>query len=430
MKMEVKKETKRKFWHRLSVKIMVISIIPLLVLGIIIMIFSDSHSTDVVMGEVEVELTNLAETIELSLDFYDGEYTANPETLKLYKGTEELDSDYIIQIAENTGYEISVFYGDIRYITTLVRSDNSYEKGTRSSAKVYKDVQKNESSAFYESVTIYDEKYVAFYMPLTNSDGSVVGMLGIARKYSSVNDVYTSSGVPIIILSVISMIIAAAIVAAYMRTIMNHIGKINVFLNRVAKGELHKEMNENILKRDDELGDIGRSAVDMQKSLQVFVEQDALTTLYNRRTGEKLLSNAYKAAIAGNNEMFISIGDIDFFKKVNDTYGHETGDVVLRSVAKILKDKMRGYGFVARWGGEEFLLVFEKADRQTAVDLLNDIRVTVMNNSLFVNGGELVVTMTFGINSVFGTMDYNDAVAKADVKLYEGKQGGRNQVVE
>ncbi len=53
-----------------------------------------------------------------------------------------------------------------------------------------------------------------------------------------------------------------------------------------------------------------------------------------------------------------------------------------------------------------------------------------MNNSLFVNGTELVVTMTFGINSVFGTMDYNDAVAKADVKLYEGKQGGRNRVVE
>ena len=157
----------------------------------------------------------------------------------------------------------------------------------------------------------------------------------------------------------------------------------------------------------------------------------------------------------------LAIGDIDFFKKVNDTYGHEAGDAVLVRVSFILKQFMLGKGYAIRWGGEEFLLIFEDCQIETAYknmhDLLDIIRAQVIEH------GEnyISVTMTFGVMDCKDTGDdeageaawevikagrpddpkgiemYDAAVGSridkyisdADKKLYFGKENGRNQIV-
>ena len=122
------------------------------------------------------------------------------------------------------------------------------------------------------------------------------------------------------------------------------------------------------------------------------------------------------------------MGDIDFFKKFNDTYGHDCGDLVLRDIASIFNEYMLGKGFAVRWGGEEFLIIFEDADLTKALGLLKVLRQKVLDHVIEYESNKLGVTMTFGL--VQGDMrDIDDIVKEADELLYIGKQNGRNRIV-
>lgn len=107
------------------------------------------------------------------------------------------------------------------------------------------------------------------------------------------------------------------------------IRKTESFLETIAKGELYAEFDADVLERKDELGEMGRYLIKMQKSLQELVEQDILTGLYNRRSGENLLRQTCENYRKDGIPFCVAIGDIDHFKRVNDTYGHECGDVAL-----------------------------------------------------------------------------------------------------
>ena len=127
----------------------------------------------------------------------------------------------------------------------------------------------------------------------------------------------------------------------------------------------------------------------------------------------------------------IAIGDIDHFKHVNDTYGHACGDAVLSQISTAMRRHMKGKGFAARWGGEEFLLGFKDMDLAESVAslevFLDEIRNMVIAYSDDVS---VSVTMTFGI--VQGSCDANieHIIKDADDKLYYGKDNGRNQIVK
>lgn len=125
----------------------------------------------------------------------------------------------------------------------------------------------------------------------------------------------------------------------------------------------------------------------------------------------------------------MAIGDIDDFKHVNDTYGHECGDVVLKEISKLMKKSMLGKGFAARWGGEEFLLVFKGMDLDAASDVLSGFLGEVRKKEIPFNDQIVKVTMTFGI--VTGDAERLERiVSEADKKLYYGKNNGKNQIVK
>ena len=163
-------------------------------------------------------------------------------------------------------------------------------------------------------------------------------------------------------------------------------------------------------------------------SLDEAAGQDPLTKLFNRRTMEERLDIALEAAKKNGTIFSLVMGDIDFFKKINDTYGHDCGDVALVSVAEILKACVRDGDIVCRWGGEEFLLLVS-GNRGVATTVAERIRSRIENNVVEFGGNQIKFTMTLGVSTYAPGYSLDALVNQADENLYYGKEHGRNQVV-
>ena len=120
--------------------------------------------------------------------------------------------------------------------------------------------------------------------------------------------------------------------------------------------------------------------------------------------------------------------DIDWFKKINDQYGHDCGDYILTSISAMIRDSVEGCGFASRWGGEEFLLIY-KLDLQDVKQKVELLAERIRNYIFEYENRQVRVTMTFGIKEMAGNVPYEEIIKEADDKLYTGKRNGRNQIV-
>ena len=165
---------------------------------------------------------------------------------------------------------------------------------------------------------------------------------------------------------------------------------------------------------------------------------DPLTGIKTRAFFEEELE-IYLASIAGNEKgkrkewfgfknISIIFFDIDYFKKVNDAYGHEVGDTVLRKVAKTIQDSLRTGDTLARWGGEEMLASLLGASEKDAVTKAEEIRVEVEKLS-FPEIPDLHLTISSGVASSEKDLTLSELVRRADQALYQAKENGRNKVV-
>ncbi len=155
--------------------------------------------------------------------------------------------------------------------------------------------------------------------------------------------------------------------------------------------------------------------------------KDALTTLFNRAYLEEFLSQKLKEVNRYKFPLTIAMIDVDFFKKVNDTYGHLTGDCVLRELASLMKMHFRGSDFIARYGGEEFLIIMPFTDLKDGVKKMEDFRRIVENNRFCKNS--LNITISVGVCKYNGSFTKEEFIKCADEKLYQAKKSGRNRVV-
>lgn len=163
--------------------------------------------------------------------------------------------------------------------------------------------------------------------------------------------------------------------------------------------------------------------------LQELSFTDPLTGLLNRRSILDRIHNEQKRARRSGSWFTIILTDIDRFKQVNDTYGHDCGDVVLSEIAQILKNTVREQDCFARWGGEEFLLLLLETDSQGGLTLAEKLRTAVEEQEILCQSQRIKVTMTFGIASCHENQPYNDCIRQADKALYRGKEDGRNRCV-
>ncbi len=164
------------------------------------------------------------------------------------------------------------------------------------------------------------------------------------------------------------------------------------------------------------------------RALEDSLITDYLTGLRNRRyifeRGEIML----KEVLNDGGHLVAAMGDIDHFKSVNDTYGHDGGDEALKHVSNILRKNFNGHGITARFGGEEFCIIMKKEDAAEAIDLLESARKEIEVTPVMYGNREIRCTISLGaswkkVNSL------EDLINAADLNLYSAKEGGRNQVV-
>lgn len=176
---------------------------------------------------------------------------------------------------------------------------------------------------------------------------------------------------------------------------------------------------------------IGKRLIEQQEQLTEEIrnlsEIDHLTGMYNRRKITELFDSEYVRYKRYKYPLSIMIIDIDFFKKINDKYGHNQGDITLKEIAAILKKEVRESDHVGRWGGEEFLVICPETDIDGAYTLAEKLRSTI-NKYPFTNVGHR--TASFGITTCSDDCTFESMINRADKALYTAKSDGRNKIVQ
>jgi diguanylate cyclase (GGDEF)-like protein len=160
--------------------------------------------------------------------------------------------------------------------------------------------------------------------------------------------------------------------------------------------------------------------------LEYQANHDFLTGLYNRTAFDRIFTTEIKRAKRYDTDLTLILFDIDNFKKINDTYGHDVGDEVLKDLADISQHIIREYDTIARWGGEEFIILLPETDMDGAFSVAQKIRVTLQEHK-----GENYpnITASFGVAQLINIDTKDTLIKKADNALYDAKKNGRNQVI-
>ena len=177
------------------------------------------------------------------------------------------------------------------------------------------------------------------------------------------------------------------------------------------------------------LNAVVKSKIDRYRSLRRSMYLDSLTGLLNHTTSKQRVGAAVNTALADGTPLCVAMVDIDHFKKVNDTYGHPMGDQVIRSMAWLLKQRLRKTDSVGRYGGEEFLVILPQANADRAAQLLDRIRVDFSQFYHPVNATSFACTFSCGIAQLTPGISAQALVKLADEALYKAKKQGRNQIV-
>lgn len=159
--------------------------------------------------------------------------------------------------------------------------------------------------------------------------------------------------------------------------------------------------------------------------------KDVLTNLLNRRFMSTVLKYEVKLAMESGKNLAVAMLDVDHFKQINDTWGHSTGDEVLRHIAAILTESTRASDYVFRYGGEEFMIVYLEFTRHQTLSFVDAIRHKIASSPyVTAEGQKVALSASFGVSHYRGHPDYQKMVDEADKALYDAKNGGRNRVVE
>lgn len=173
----------------------------------------------------------------------------------------------------------------------------------------------------------------------------------------------------------------------------------------------------------NELSEMNLFLEHKNKEYEVMATTDSLTGLYNRHKFIELYRSSYNTMIQRENKLSLILLDIDYFKKVNDSYGHNIGDNVLVHIAQMLLKTLRNIDIVCRWGGEEFILLLPATDLAQALKIAENIRINIQNTVIDRVGS---VTVSLGVSEVLEGDTMNDVVQRADEALYLAKDSGRN----
>lgn len=281
-------------------------------------------------------------------------------------------------------------------------------------------------------------------------DSTILGTLDVVisldqvdREIAFLEKIYSA-------LAVTSFLVTSILIFIYLnRFVSRPVKKMIVGTELIAKGQ---HFDSDIARRNDEMGRLataisamGKEIVAQQdelikansellaanRKLEKLSTTDALTGLANRRCFLENFAKEYERAKRYNHHLSLLILDVDYFKNINDTYGHVCGDVILAEMAKLLKKSVRATDIVARYGGEEIAVLLPETDREHACAIAEKLRDAVASHHFFCEKIALSVTISIG-TATHGERKFsqpNHLFRAADQALYTAKNTGRNRVV-
>ncbi|MBD5451630.1 MAG: diguanylate cyclase [Lachnospiraceae bacterium] len=405
-------------------KLLPIVILPVILLSCLITLVGVSLFYGFYMQSIQSDLASTTDTLLNCMNFaLSGDYKY--ENDMLLKGDMNItDSTMILRIKEQSQIDITIFWDDLRIMTTLEDEYGISAVGTRADSEITHTVLREGESVFAKNLMINGKQYVGYYVPIKNTGDRVVGMVFAGKQKDLVYQKIMEVIVWFAALSVIIVVFSVFIILRFTSYMISDIDSINHFLRAISGGDLGAALGDHIINRNDEIGSIGVYALKMRDDIKNLIEKDSLTGLYNRRS----CHNRLDAIVQKKERYTIVMCDIDFFKKVNDTYGHDAGDYVLTEISALIKKGVMDCGFASRWGGEEFLLVYTLGLEDT-VGKVAQLRQSILMHEFDYDGKKMQITMTFGVAEGAQDMHCEKVIQSADEKLYVGKNSGRNRVV-
>lgn len=403
---------------------MVVTLLPIILLGTLIVISGMTLITGFYTQSIQDELISTTSVMLDSLDLTArGDYSYEDGILR--KGSVDLtNSTMLYHVKETSDIDTTIFWKDTRVMTTVANEEGNLAVGTKASDEVVEAVLANGRNYYSNNLDVNGMTYIGSYMPLKNSDGTIVGMVFAGESKRSVYVKVSVILLSFALLAVFSIVIAFVLSRIYSRKMVSDIDRINRFIRSISEGDLTVSLNDKIIKREDEIGQIGRNTSKMKDDLRKLIETDPLTALYNRRSCDSMLRAMEEAGEA----FCIVMSDVDWFKKINDQYGHDMGDYVLTRISEMIRENVKGCGFASRWGGEEFLLIY-KLDLDTVKSKVEQLQVDIREHVFQYAGKQAKITMTFGIEASGHNQSYEKIIKEADRKLYAGKNSGRDKIV-
>lgn len=405
-------------------KMLSVVLLPIIVLSIMIIIFGMIllyRSYSQCIYDELVSTTNiLTDCLDLTVR---GDYFYDNGMLK--KGELNItDSTMLYRVKEKSQIDTTIFWQNTRILTTVEDTYGVSAVGTKASPEVVDAVLNKGQDYFSNNMDVNGVLYIGYYKPLENSDHTVVGIVFAGKTKKMVYQKVFTILLCFLSFSFISCLFASFLAKRVSDKMVSDINGINGFLKTISEGDLTATLDDRIVKRNDELGSIGFYAFKMRSDLKKMIETDPLTNLYNRRSCNNKLN-----VLEGEHAKYsIVMCDIDWFKRINDNYGHDAGDYVLVTISTMIRDNIKDCGFASRWGGEEFLLIY-KLDFEQTKKKVEQLQKCIREYDFQYEEHTIKITMTFGITETDPEDSYEDGIKKADDKLYIGKKNGRDQIV-
>ncbi|WP_116473492.1 biofilm regulation diguanylate cyclase SiaD [Zobellella maritima] len=171
-----------------------------------------------------------------------------------------------------------------------------------------------------------------------------------------------------------------------------------------------------------------RSLLDLNEHLRQAALRDPLTGLANRRMMTDRIAEEQERARRRHTDFTLAMLDVDYFKKINDTHGHEMGDRALCSIAEAINSNLRNYDLGARWGGEEFMILLPHTSLKEAGDICTRMQRALAGIKLEQTGQPLNITASIGLTAYRGREEYTQTIGRADQALLRAKRRGRNRI--
>lgn len=289
--------------------------VPILLLGVILVIVGRQSVSEGMELEIQKSLAGIArETIDVYGIAYPGEIRMEDE--RFYMGDADLTGDCALadRIKENTGADISIFWENKRVITTIRDKNGERIIDTNLDDTRILDAVFSGNECYSKNVQIRGVGYFAYYVPLYN-DGEVCGMVFAGKSNESVVVNVRTIVTRIILVFVIALVIMLAVVSVFAGNIVDCVNKVRNYIGGLAENDFTGQMPQVVLRRKDEIGDMGRHAVEVAETIKELIATDALTGLFNRRAGRIELAKCMEKVHANRDRcVTVAMGDIDFFK--------------------------------------------------------------------------------------------------------------------